>query len=176
MDALGLDLSLTSTGIATKQWTRAIRTKKLTSYERLRFIRSAIIDAAAEVLPDLVVVEGPAYAAVGKGQHERGGLWWMVTEALDDAGLQLAVVPPSSLKKFAVGVGAGPRSDKNYVTVAAARHFWWFDGGNDEADALWLCAMGHEWAGDPITHIAKAHLVALDGCRWPATTVDAPAA
>ncbi len=41
------------------------------------------------------------------------------------------------------------------------RRFDWFSGGNDEADALWACAMGHAHLGQPLLELPKAHLDAL---------------
>lgn len=171
MTALGIDLSLVSTGMASLSWTRTVRPKKLTGYPRLRYIRSTIMDVVLEQAPHLVVVEGPSYGSVGQGQHERGGLWWMVTEAIDNAGIPLAIVPPACLKKYATGTGGGPNAGKDAVLLAASRRFEWFAGGNDEADALWLAAMGFAWLGQPLVTMPEVNLKGLDGCKWPQLAV-----
>lgn len=168
MIVLGLDLSLTSTGVATSSWTRAIKTKaSMRGYARLRYIRGAILDTVIEAGPTLVVVEGPSFGSVGKGQHERGGLWWMITEVIDDAGIAIAVAPPANIKKYATGYGGGPKSEKDMVLMAAARRFPWFSGGNDEADALWACAMGYAWLQAPLVEMPAVNCTALDGVAWP---------
>jgi Holliday junction resolvasome RuvABC endonuclease subunit len=159
---------LTSTGVATAGRTKRIRPgAKLRAYERLRFIRSQILDVIVQEDPDLVIVEGPSFASVGKGQHERGGLWWMVTEAIDAGGIPLAVAPPNNIKKYATGVGGGPKSEKDFVMTAAVRRFPWFEGNNDEADALWACAMAFEWSGNPLVEMPSVNREAINGCSWP---------
>lgn len=165
MSVLGLDLSLTSTGVATASWTRPVRPKKLTGYPRLRYIRGAILDLVIEAAPTLVVVEGPSYGSVSRSQHERGGLWWLLCEVIDDAGIPIAVAPPKNIKKYATGNG---NADKDAVLLAACRRFGWFEGGNDEADALWACAMGHEWLGEPLVEMPTINRSTMDGVAWPA--------
>jgi Holliday junction resolvasome RuvABC endonuclease subunit len=177
MFILGLDLSLTSTGVAAISTapagctptgvTQPIRPKKLTGYERLRFIRRHVRGEIVRCLPDLVVVEGPSYGSVGRGQHERGGLWWIVMESIDDLGIPIAIAPPSNIKKYATGFGGGQNAGKDAVMLQACRRFDWFAGGNDEADALWAAAMGCEWLGEPVVEMPKEHRKALDGVEWP---------
>lgn len=177
MFVIGLDLSLTSTGLAAagtapaggvySATTRAIRPKKLTGYERLRYIKHEVRSTVVQCLPDLVVVEGPSFGSVGKGQHERGGLWWMVTEAIDALGIPIAVAPPTTIKKYATGAGGGPNAGKDQVLLAASRRFDWFAGGNDEADALWACAMGADHVGEPLVAMPQLNRKALEGVDWP---------
>jgi Holliday junction resolvasome RuvABC endonuclease subunit len=177
MFVLGLDLSLTSTGLACASTapaagiptvhTQRIQPKKLTGYPRLRFIHHEIRSTVIRCLPDLVVVEGPSFGSVGRGQHERGGLWWMVTESVDALKIPIAIAPPSNIKKYATGVGGGPKAGKDAVLLAASRRFDWFEGGNDEADALFACAMGCDWVGEPIVEMPKENRKALDGVEWP---------
>lgn len=165
MRAFGLDLSLTSSGVATAGWTKAIRPGKLTGYPRLRYIRAQILDMVIEAEPDLYIIEGPTYGQSGqKGHHERGGLWWMITEVLDESQVPLVVAPPASIKLYATGVG---NADKDRMLMAAARNYPWFAGGNDEADALWACAMAHDWAGEPISEMPARNREALDKIQWP---------
>lgn len=161
---VGLDLSLTSTGVATSTYTKTIQPKRLTSYQRLRYIKESVLEMLNYEQPDLVIVEGPSFGSVGRGMHERGGLWWMVTELVDAHGFPLAVAPPPNVKKYATGSG---NADKDKMVLAAARHFDWFAGNNDEADALWLCAVGHEYLHEPIADVPAAHKAALNGCEWP---------
>lgn len=163
---VGLDLSLTSTGVGTARWTGRVQPKKLTGYNRLRFIRDAILEVLDREKPELVVVEGPVYGALGRGQHERGGLWWMVGEAVDLAGYSIGVAPPTAVKKYATGKG---NADKDEIILAAARKFEWFAGGNDEADALWICALGHDYLGEPLSEMPAKNREAVSSCEWPAT-------
>lgn len=166
MAVLGLDLSLTSTGVAGPDFTEALKPKRLTRYARLRWILHGVFELADAFEPDLVVVEGPSYNSQGGHDHERGGLWWMVTDMLQERGIGIAVAPPTNIKKYATGVGGGPKAGKDFVILAAARHFEWFAGGNDEADALWACAMGNDHLGAPLVQMPAKNREALEKCDW----------
>lgn len=165
----GLDLSLDSTGVATLDngggvvdiWTGRLRPGKLRGHPRLRMIHTRAVNLLNEC--DLVLVEGPSYASIGTGQHERGGLWWIVTHVLWRQGVKLIVVPPSSLKKYATGKGG---AHKDEVLAAVVRRYKDCElTGNDEADALTLAAMGADYHGWPIVEVPKLNRTALD--KWP---------
>ena len=162
---VGLDLSLTSTGVATADRTWRIKPKAVRQdaplpdrFVRHRVIRSTILDLLAEVRPELVVVEGPSHGSQHGHEHERGGLWWAVLDLVDQADISILVATPNMIKKYATGKG---NADKDIVLSAANRRFPWFEGGNDEADALWACAMGYEVRGQPLVGLPRAHTDAL---------------
>jgi crossover junction endodeoxyribonuclease RuvC len=169
MNVLGLDLSLASTGCSDGHETHTFKPKS-TGYIRLRDIRQHVIGEAVDMKPRLICVEGPSFASKGGHEHERGGLWWMVCEQLDAIGFDVAVVPPSSLKKYATGKG---NANKDAMILAAARRFPWFAGGNDEADALFLAALGFEHLSEPLVRMPALNQAALDGVAWPARWVAA---
>lgn len=166
MKVIGLDLSLTSTGLADAraQHTRIVRPGSHRGYGRLRHLRGQILDACTDA--DLVVIEGPSYESTAgqKGHHERAGLWWFIAEALDGAGVPLAIAAPSVVKKYATGKGNAPKDD---VLVAATRRFDWFTGRNDEADALWLSALGYDLGGDPAVVMPATNRGMLEKVEWP---------
>jgi hypothetical protein len=165
----GLDLSLTSTGVAGNAgWVDTLKPPaKLRGHERMAWLLERIADHCRGV--DLVVVEGPSYGNQGahrqSGHHERAGLWWMATHALWRAGVPVAVASPASVKKLATGRG---NAKKDEMVLAAARRFDWFDGDNNACDALWLCAAGADWLGVPMVQMPAANRGALDGIDWPA--------
>lgn len=160
---IGLDLSLTSTGVAGSTWTEKIKpTAKLRGHERLDWILGRISEFTRGA--DMVVVEGPSFGSVGSGQHERGGLWWSATRQLWRANVATAVMPPTNLKQFITGKGSSGKDD---VLREVTKRFPWFTGGNDEADALVLCAAGHAWLGEPIVALPEASKKALVKCQWP---------
>jgi len=166
---LGLDLSLTCTGLAGPDWTTTLKPPtKLRGVERLVWIRARLLDEYLNGL-DLVVIEGPSYGNQGQqrqsGHHERAGLWWLVRCVLDARGHQVAVVPPASRARYATGKGNAGKAD---VMREVARRFPWFEGGEDEADALVLAAMGADHLGQPLTPMPATHRAALDGVEWPA--------
>lgn len=167
--AIGLDLSLTGTGIASSAgWTRVLRPPVgARGHTRLAWIRQQVLDALP-AYPALVVVEGPSYgnqgAARQSGHHERAGLWWLVTHTLWKRDIDYAVASPAARAKYATGKG---NADKAAVVREVTRRFDWFTGGEDEADALVLAAMGADWLGHPIADVPKTHAEALTKVAWP---------
>jgi len=165
------DLSLTSTGFAivrdNAQPATGTLTTKLRGYDRLEWLRQQIDHIAYTVDEEatLVVVEGPAFGAKGDAYHQLAGLWWLITWHFARARLPFAIVPPSLLKKYATGLG---NASKDQVLMATARRFPDFAGGNDEADALWLAAMGADRLGVPLVQMPAANRAALDKVQWPA--------
>lgn len=156
MSVIGLDLSLTSTGISTGHHTSAIRPKKLSGIDRIRRITDEVIgylDSAGFGNPT-IAIEGPSFGSTTGMQHERGGLWWHVVDRLDAGGLGVVVVAPATLKKYATGKG---NAGKDEVLLAASRRFDWFAGGNDEADALFLAALLAYLQGTPIVQMPALH-------------------
>ena len=165
MTVVGLDLSLTSTGYATATRTARLRPKAVkddaglpSRIARLRWVRRAILQELVADLPTLVVVEGPSHGSTGGHEHERGGLWWSVLDVVEDAGIAVMVATPTMIKKYATGKG---NADKDLVLTQTVRRFPWFEGGNDESDALWACAMGHAHLGEPLVELPPANQDAL---------------
>lgn len=167
---LGLDLSLTCAGMAVvdgEVTTKALKPPaKLDGHERLDWMLAEIWSRAG--LIGLAVVEGPSYGNQGSGRqsghHERAGLWWLTTHTLWKHGIATAVVPPAALKKYATGKG---NASKDAIMLATARRFPDFAGDNNEADALWLAAMGADHLGEPVVAMPAAHRAALDAVKWP---------
>lgn len=168
MKVIGLDLSLTSTGIAgSAGWTERIRSHpsaEVTPFSRLRIIRAIVMDHVRRA--DMVVVEGLAISRQ-TGQHlTRAGLWHLVMEEIDAAGIPWAEVSPTAVKRYATGKGNAGKDD---VLAAVVRRFPYIDvNGNDEADALVLAAMGADHLGQPIVDMPAHHRTALAKVAWPA--------
>jgi Holliday junction resolvasome RuvABC endonuclease subunit len=169
--AIGLDLSLTGTGVASSRgWTRVLHPPaKARGHVRLDWIRDQVLEHVGSVDEHLVVVEGPSYGNQGAGRqsghHERAGLWWLITHALWKRGIDYAVASPAGRAKYATGKGNAAKAD---VVREVTRRFAWFAGGEDEADALVLAAMGADWLGRPLVTMPQAHRKALEAVAWPA--------
>ncbi|MFD4394391.1 hypothetical protein [Kitasatospora sp. NPDC058478] len=176
---IGLDLSLTSTGIAGVDWADALRPKStLRGHPRLDWHLREITERVRRA--DLVVIEGAAYGhGAQAGHHELAGLWWMVTQALWENRIPYAQVPPASLKIYACGV-ANPAKDhpkevrarvaKGMVRdVVATRYGLECEGPGryDQADASILAHMGRDWLGQPVVTLPEQHRRALAGAAWP---------
>jgi Holliday junction resolvasome RuvABC endonuclease subunit len=170
---LGLDLSLTGTGIcrvgaAGVELLRTVRCGKLTGHTRLAWILDAIGDAQRDQHLDLVVIEGPSYGSQGgqQGHHERAGLWWLVTHGLHARGRSYAVVAPKARAKYATGNG----NDGKKAVVAHVRdrygHLAEIHNDN-EADALVLAHMGIDYLGGHLTDVPELNRRALDRADWP---------
>lgn len=167
---VGVDLSLIATGVAHHTPTGHVEdviTATGRGIVRLRQITAQV--KALTSSATLVVLEGPAYAARHgqTGHHERAGLYWLLQDRLLVAGRPVAVIPPASLKLYALGRGGGKGTDKAAMVVAARDRLGYTGTENNEADALWLAAAGLAWLTGQHP-VPKAHHRALDGCQWPA--------
>ncbi len=165
----GIDISLTSTGVATLGGTIAIPTKGRRKdsiadrHARQRHITSRVLDEVGQV--DLACVEGPSHASMGQaGHHDLSGLWWRIVGALVEREIPVAVIPPMSRAKYATGKG---NSRKAVVMEYAQRRYGALCATDDEADALVRRAMGLDWLGQPLADVPDGNRAALGGCQWP---------
>lgn len=180
MRVMGIDLSLTSTGIAVTDFqtlaaTLAVkssgkRSDTLAQREaRLRDILKRIEAAVIRYQPHLAVVEAPSFGSVGGSSHDRSGLWWAVLHMLCDYHVPVAQVAPTQRAKYGTGNG---RADKKVVHSLVQANY----GGasmpiktNDEADAVLLAAMGARHLGHSIEvfDIGDARREAMTKVVWP---------
>ena len=186
MIVVGLDLSLTSTGIAIIDTGASATVTRITSKppatprgpngkplpptlqqrtDRLTGLRDRIFTMLKYA--DLIVIETPAYSSKTGSTHDRSGLWWLVVEKLDYQGrYDVAEVSTTGRTKYATGKG---NASKDSVLAAVVRRYTDVPvEGNDEADALILAAMGARHLGHPIDDpLPKTHVAALDAVHWP---------
>jgi crossover junction endodeoxyribonuclease RuvC len=187
MLVVGIDLSLTSTGLAAIRWgdldaprSTSIYTRRIQSkgradaslydrMDRVRDLRRRITDETGAA--DLVVIEGPSYAQKSAASaHDRAGLWWQIVDEVEDLyGCAVAEVPPTNRIKYATGKG---NAGKDQVLAAVVKRYLDVDvTGNDVADSLILAAMGARYLGHPIeTSLPQTHLDAMTKIRWPERT------
>lgn len=174
---IGLDLSLTATGISDGRWCDTITTTGATRDQvaaraaRIAHITTTVLEYTRGV--DLVVVEGPAPSRHTGKVWDRAGLWWRVVARLLDAETPVAVVSPSGRARYATGRGNAP---KDQVLAAAVRRYPGVPiGNNNEADATILAAMGLDRLGCPLATVPQSHRAALDAVEWPDHIGDTPA-
>lgn len=164
---IGLDLSLTSTGVAGihhgQWWTDRIRTKELRGHPRIAYLLDAVGGFTRRA--DLVVIEGLAYDAHDTNRGN-AGLSWLVRHGLWRRGIAYVLVPPANRCQYATGKG---RADKRHVVAAVqATYGAAVVTNDDEADALVLAAMGARHVGRPIDgQLPVTHLAAMAGVPWP---------
>jgi len=176
---LGVDLSLTSTGLAgvavegpregnpnpqVHVETERVQSR-LAGHDRLEEILTRVVRVARTA--QLVVIEGLAFAAHDTGR-QGAGLSWLVRHELWREGVPVALVPPANRIQYALGKGVGSKDVVLAATVLRYRQLATVQG-NDEADALLLAAMGSRHLGRPIEEELPAkHLAALTKAAWPA--------
>ncbi|GAA3441033.1 Holliday junction endonuclease [Planomonospora venezuelensis] len=162
---LGVDPSLTATGIAHPDGhTERVTCGDLRGTGRLAWICSAVMGPVTTGV-DLVVIEGPSYGSMsGAGHHEAAGLWWLIAYHLDGRGVPYAVIPPSSLKKYASGKGNATKAD---MRMALFQRTGMDLRDDNQVDAAWLRAAGMEALGHPVVDLPKAQRDALAKVAWP---------
>jgi Holliday junction resolvasome RuvABC endonuclease subunit len=184
---LGIDPSLTSTGIAivSRDGARTACVKsappKRTKGDkrpatlaerrgRIRRIVADVIDAAVmsaeqPTVPTLAVIEGPSYSSAGAGTWDRAWLWGSVVDHLLDDGIAVAVCPPAVRARWATGSGAG---SKSLVGVHMSRMWPDLDPDitDDQWDALALASIGAQRLG-LIPLALERHREHLGKVAWP---------
>lgn len=170
---VGLDLSLTSTGMSDGVETRVVQTGASEQMEaRLDRITQRVWHYV--VSADLVVIEGSSFGSRGPGHEELAALRLMVRTGLWKLGIPFAMVPPTTLKKYLTSHGGATK--QLVVASVDARYgldltsFKVRDGRYDRADALGLAAMGHDHVGQPLPEwdmAAKPHRASLESVAWP---------
>lgn len=173
---IGLDLSLTSTGIAHADGTLDTVCTGPGDHlndqrERLRYITDEIITrtrAERSEGPHLAVIEGPSYGSSGAGTWDRAGLWWLVVDRLFHVCVPVAVVPPAVLKRYATGTGNATKADMRMALYQREKRDLRDD---NRVDARWLALMGLDHLGHPVVDLPQAHRQALAKVAWPEVTL-----
>jgi Holliday junction resolvasome RuvABC endonuclease subunit len=164
---LGLDLSLTSSGIAHPDGTVEAY-KPITAGSinyglgRICEIRDyirAIVLAQRNI--ELAVVESLAFDAHDKDRMQ-AQLAGLVRALLFDLEVPFLLVAPNTLKLYATGNG---HADKYTVMRHADKRLGYEGSSPDEADALWLRAIGWDLLGVPIVDMPVTHTKALRALR-----------
>lgn len=158
---VGLDLSVRCSGIAhadgyVDTYKPEADAATNMGLDRLCEVRDHILD----ILPgdiELVMMEGLAFDAHDTSR-QLAQLTGIVRAALFDRRVQFLVVTPSTLKKYATGSG---RSTKAQVLQQAQRRLGYEGTLHDEADALWLRAIGCDLLDVPIAELPAVNREAL---------------
>lgn len=159
---MGLDLSLTATGVALPDGTTRLVKPPVCcnrGMRRLRWIREKILGMVYANQVTHVAVEAYSFGSRNSHAHALGELGGVVRLALAEAGIPYIDVPPSSLKKYATGKG---NATKELVLVHAVRRLGYPGSDNNEADALWLRAAGLDFLEAPVVEQPQDSRKALD--------------
>lgn len=147
MRVMGLDLSLTGTGVAKPDGATArIKTGSLRGCERLIRIRRDVMAFVVADMPGLVIIEDRVNHVGDPGATAE--LHGVIKVALHEWSIPFALVPAPNLKQFACGKGNGKKEDMLlHAYIRYGREF----ANNDECDAFLLRAMGLEYLGSPLS-------------------------
>lgn len=145
MKILGIDPSLTSTGLCALEdgevvWTHTIKTYDLRGTARLRYIQGRIRWALYLQQPDLVVMEDYAMGIKGGRVFSIGEMGGAIKMQITILEIDAYLVSPSSMKKFVTGKGNATKTQIHDALLMA-----WDIGieQEDEADACGLALFGH---------------------------------
>ena len=185
MIVVGLDPSLTSTGIAvlrdgipvmlhslghkgTDADSYQVRGRRIVSQARAVMAALENSPGAGGMVIDLALIEGPSLGSQWGDQWDRAALWWGIYSALAAKKVPIAVVAPKTRAKWATGSG---NSDKKAV-LAAVRETWqqWRPHirNDDVGDALVLASMGALYIGDTLPfEPRRSQHEGLKSVHWP---------
>lgn len=180
---VGLDLSLTSTGMSDGREQQVTQTAPDHCLEhrldrivtRARRFAMGAEDWSRKA--DLVVIEAGAFSrgAQSAAAEQLSALRLMVRHAMWQLDIPFAMVPPTTLKLYSAGHGKAKKADM--VRALGIRHGLDLsavkvkDGRYDMADAFALAAMGYAWAHRPLLTLGppppRASLLAVP---WPSAS------
>lgn len=162
ISVLGLDLSLTATGICHPDGSvTTVKTRTVDGDERLVQIADAIATAVDDWV-DLVVMEDlPTHA-------KSAGITGMVHGAarlvLRGADVRYVLVTPATLKAYATGKG---NADKTAMAVAALKRAGREFADDNQCDAWWLRHAGLDWFEAAEVVMPQAQRDRLAKVAWP---------
>lgn len=165
--AIGVDLSYTSTGIAWPGTVDTFTTKPEdgTDIIRAAHIRNHVVAHATDAT--IIAIENGVHRS--HNAFRAGILHGIVREGLallEGPKRSVLLVPPAALKKYATGRGNANKTEM----VVAARDCLGYDGTDDnEADALWLRAIGEHVLGSPVADATAYRTKVLESLKEQTT-------
>lgn len=156
---VGLDLSLSATGIAERDgrtWTYSPEGK---GDRRLTDIRATIGRTVGHGV-DLVVIEDGVHRS--PAAFDLGMVHGAIRMSLLAAGVRYVLVPPSTLKKYATGRHLATKPD---MRMALYQRMGIDLRDDNQVDATWLRYAGLQLLGEPVVELPKAQVAALDKVR-----------
>ncbi|HEX5771368.1 MAG TPA: hypothetical protein VFY11_10400 [Nocardioidaceae bacterium] len=156
---IGLDLSMTATGIAEANGTTYTYAPGVKADNRLASIRKAVGLAVGQGV-DLVVIEDGVHRSLAA--FDLGMVHGTIRMSLLSVGVRYVLVPPAALKKYATGKGNATKPD---MRMALYQRMGIDLRDDNQVDATWLRYAGLELLGQPVVDLPKAQVAALDKVR-----------
>ena len=145
---VGLDLSLTSSGVITYSPEDGIIVNKIivtklpkTMEERFEIILDELSFISTIENRQGVYIEGLSHGSVSSKKAELAAAHYIVRYQLYQQKIPFKVIPPNSLKKFATGKG---RVKKNLMLLHCYKKFGEEFESDDLCDAYLLARMAHQ--------------------------------
>lgn len=171
---IGLDLSLTATGIAKVDGTTTTVTTRAQDWigYRLDTIATTVENVVADTVNAYsgwivaVVEDMPANAqSAGITGRVHGAVLLTLWRLQCQIDLRTVLVPPASLKKYATGKGNATKAD---IRMALYQRAGIDERDDNRVDAWWLRAMALDHYGYPVVPMPAANREALRKIDWPA--------
>jgi Holliday junction resolvasome RuvABC endonuclease subunit len=140
-DVVGLDLSLTSTGMAHGDVTESFQ-PKTKGMQRLHDILCEVVNIVVKLPDPFVVVEGYSFSSRNSHAHALGELGGVIRFHLWQRQVPYVDVPPTCRAKFATGKGNAGKAEVVSAVSARTGRTWVGKGAEDECDAWVLQEMG----------------------------------
>lgn len=163
MRIMGLDLSMTATGVAFPDGSTAVIKPAGEGDARLLSIEQWTNKAIHVARPQLAVIEQFG-AFQGSAARTVPMVHAVVRLCLMHAGVPYVLFTPQTLKTFATGKHT---ADKTAMMLAAYKRMDREFTDDNECDAAWLRAAGHYAYGKPVVEVPKAHTEVLHSVAWP---------
>lgn len=165
MNILGIDLSLTSTGISVNGETGTITTQAKGA-ERLSIISLAILDAIIDNSVEIVAIEGYSFASRNSQAFSIGELGGVVRTRLWERNIPYVDIPPTCRAKFATGRGNAAKTEVMSSISAKTGMIFAGKGADDMCDAWILEEMCRTFIGISEHEWSATQLSALDKIDW----------
>lgn len=162
---MGIDPSLTSTGISIGGVTASIR-KTSRGVQRLLEVRNDLIYMVKEHDIDCVAIEHYSYASRNSQAHSIGEMGGVMRLALYEAQIPFVEIAPTCRAKFATGKGNAGKPEVVSAISARTGIVWDKGDGADRCDAWVLEQMLLFKIGMSIIDWPKSHTDALEKIDW----------
>jgi len=162
---IGLDLSLSSTGISCGDLLDTISSVQK-GVERLQEVRDKIIALVSEIDNPIILVEGYSFGSRNSQAHSIGELGGVVRLSLYERSVPFVEIPPTVRAKFATGKGNAGKNEVMSSISARTGIVFSGKGSDDKCDAWILEEIGRTKYSSPRTQWPLENLKALEKVNW----------